>query len=166
MSEQQHADNLNASRAASLKNPTQQLKKQIPGPLESFTLLKYLDPFMDWLFGIALIFAVLKDIFDIINNALVAAGGVGWLLIIIFTTFCSLIIFFIMLITGASGKTKIARNIAKRIALLIATTLAEYLPAIDLLPLETLVVIIIFYMTLKERKNSAQEEKLQNAQYA
>lgn len=166
MSEQQHADNLNASRADSLKNSAGNARKNIQTAKNAAnvaSLMQYIDPFMDWLFGIALAFAILKDILDILNTALIAAGGVGWFLIMLFTGACSLAIFFIMLITGASGKTGMAKGIAKRIVALLVATGAEMIPGIGLLPMESIVVIIILWMTLAERKTAAQGEGSKNA---
>lgn len=177
-SEQEHAENLRDSRSDSLKKSAKNAKKKIGKVVATVSSLAYIDPFMDWLFGIALIFAILKDILDLINNFLITAGGVGWLLIIIFTSFCALIIGVIMLLTGSSGKRGaakkeargISRKIWKRILLLLGFSLAEILPIIDLLPMETIVVCVIFKMTLAERKAAAQErkeeEELAQAQYA
>jgi len=161
---QQHAENLKASRASSLQNRKGNVGKNIQmakNAAAGFSLMKHIDPFMDWLFGIALAFAILKDVLDILNTALIAAGGVGWFLIMLFTGACSLAIFFIMLITGASGKVGMAKGIAKRIVALFVATGAEMIPGIGLLPMESIVVMVIFWMTLAERKTGAQLENPQ-----
>ncbi len=152
--EQQHAENLNAARKGSFKNSAANAKKNIKAAANFISLSSQIDPFMDWLFGIALIFAIIKDILDLINNALIAAGGVGEILIIIFTALISLIILFVLFLTGSSGK----KGLAKKIVLMIVTGLAETLPAIDLLPMESILVIILFWLTLVERKAVAQEK--------
>ncbi|PIP26954.1 MAG: hypothetical protein COX30_04530 [Candidatus Moranbacteria bacterium CG23_combo_of_CG06-09_8_20_14_all_39_10] len=155
--EQQHAENLNAARKGSFKNSAANAKKNIKAAANFSSLIAQLDPFMDWLFGIALIFAIIKDILDLINTALITAGGVGWVLIVVFTFIVSLIIAFTLLLTGSSGK----RGLAKKIALLISASLVESLPAIGLLPIESIIVIILFWLTLKERKAAAQEKAQQ-----
>jgi hypothetical protein len=152
-----HAANLNSARKGSLKNSAKKAKKAITGTVNFFSLLGYINPFIDWLFGIALILAILKDILDIVNNALIAAGGVGEILIIIFTFFISVFIFLVMIITGSVGKTKMARNTIKKILAIIGIAIAEAIPAIDLLPMETILVVTTFWMTLRERKKGAQE---------
>jgi len=176
--QQQHAENLQASRASSDRDSAKNAKKKITSAINNISLLGYIDPFMDWLFGIALIFAILKDILDLINNFLITAGGVGWLLIMIFTSFCTIIIGLIMLLTGSSNKRTaaekkakgISKKIWKRILLLLGFSLVEILPVIDLLPMESIVVLVIFWMTLKERRANAQGEKEEatpaQAQYA
>ena len=152
--EQQHAENLNAARKGSFKNSAANAKKNIKTVANLTSLSAQFDPFMDWLFGIALIFAIIKDILDLINNALIAAGGIGEILIIIFTIAVSLIITFVMLLTGSSGK----KGLLKKFSLMIGTGLVETLPAIDLLPIESILVVILFWLTLTERKVAAQEK--------
>lgn len=154
-----HADNLNAARKESSKKPLTKAKKAIADTVNVMSLLTYINPFIDWLFGIGLTLAILKDILDIVNNALIVAGGVGEILIIIFTFFISIFIFLLAVITGSVGKVKLAKSIIKKTLLLIATGIAEAIPAIDLLPMETILVCIIFWMTLKERKKAAEEAR-------
>jgi len=125
MSDQQaHADNLRASRAETLKNSARKAKKNIQAAMNGVSLMAHIDPFMDWLFAIALMAAMLKDILDIINNALIAAGGIGAALIFLLTIMTSLVIGFVMILTGSTGKTKVAKTIAKRITILILATIA------------------------------------------
>jgi len=157
---QQHASNLNAARSmGNLKNTTQNVQKNVKAAMNIGSLMTYIDPFMDWLFGIALIFAIIKDVLDLVGTALDVAGGVGEVLIIIFTTICSLAIGFIMFLTGSSGKTKVAKTIAKKIMLLIVATLVEYIPGVDVLPIESIVVVVIVWMTLTERKTAAEASR-------
>jgi len=155
--QQQHASNLRAAQASSLKNSAQTIQKNAKAAMNVASLATYIDPFMDWLFGISLLFAVIKDILDLIDTALYAAGGE--ILIIITTLLCSIIIGFVMLLTGSSGKNKLTRTVTKRILLLLGTTIVEMLPGIDILPLESLVVIIIIWMTLTERKAGTEKSK-------
>jgi len=155
------ADKLKTARrvAAAAENPAMAAKEGVKAAFNLAKLTAYIDPFMDWLFGIALIFAFIKDVLDIPDDALVAAGGVGEILIIITTTVCSMAIAAIMFITGSSGKTKMARAMIKKVLLLITATIIECIPAIDVLPIESLVVAIVFWMTLVDRKVAAQQEK-------
>ncbi|KKR21834.1 MAG: hypothetical protein UT50_C0003G0015 [Candidatus Moranbacteria bacterium GW2011_GWA2_39_41] len=157
--EQRHSNNLKSAQAGSFKNSASKVRNNLKAATNAISLMTYIDPFMDWLFAIALIFAIIKDILDLVNTALIAAGGIGAVLIFILTTICSLVIGFVILLTGSSGKTKLAKTIAKKVALLVGATLVEYIPGIDILPIESLVVIIIVWMTLTERKEAAEEEK-------
>jgi len=168
--QQSHAENLKAARAGSFKKSAQNVKKNIKAAANAVSLMAYLEPFTDWLFGIALILAIIKDIFDLINNALIAAFGIGIPLIVVFTAIVSLAIGFIMLLTGSSGKRKTAKKIAqglfKRFLLLVGASSVEAVPAISLLPFESLIVIIIFWLTLVERKKNAEAQKEQVAAMA
>ncbi|MDP1619833.1 MAG: hypothetical protein Q8L11_02765 [Candidatus Moranbacteria bacterium] len=168
--QQNHANNLKMARIGSLKNSAQNIRKNVKAAVNVVSLTAYLEPFTDWLFGIALILAIIKDIFDLVNNALIAAFGIGIPLIVVFTAIVSLAIGFIMLLTGSSGKRKTAKKIAqgllKRFLLLVGASAIEAVPAISLLPLESLVVIIIFWLTLVERKKNAEAQKEQAAAMA
>jgi hypothetical protein len=157
--QQDHANNLKISRAGTLKNSVQQTKKGAKAAMSGISLMGQINPFVDWLFAIALMAAMLKDILDIVNTALIAAGGIGAALIFIFTLMTSAIIAVVMILTGASGKAKAARKIAKRIMILVTATLVELIPGVDILPLETVVVIVIFWLTLVERKMGSAQEK-------
>jgi hydrogenase-4 membrane subunit HyfE len=167
--QQNHSSNLKAAQASSLKNSAKNLKKSVKAVANVVSLMTYINPFMDWLFGIALIFAIIKDIMDIIDTALVPVGGVGAALIFITTFVCSMIIGFVMILTGSSSKKKAAKEQAKgllknskwlvKLLLLLGVSLVEMIPAIDLLPTESIAVILIVIMTLKERRATAEAEK-------
>jgi hypothetical protein len=115
----------------------------------AFSLSAQLDPLLDWLYGIALALAILKDILDLVGIGSLPAIGTAVTLMI---SFC---IGFVMLITGSRKMTKAARGIIKRLGVLIGGTVIEMLFGINFLPVETLVVIIVFYMTLRERALNA-----------
>jgi hypothetical protein len=149
-----HAANLKSVQKRSMKNSA---KKAVGNTIKNLSLISYLDPFIDWLFGIALILAILKDILDIIGTALIALAGLGQILIFIFTFFISIFLFLIMMITGSVGKVKIARTAIKRTLLILGTAIAEIIPAVGLLPMETVLVVVAFIMTLSERRKGAQE---------
>jgi len=164
--EQSQAQALKKAQASNLLNSARNARKKIKATVKTLSLMSYINPFIDWLFGIALILAILKDVLDFINNALIAAGGTGLILITISTFIISLAIGFIIYLTDRTGSgyrklraTKIAKRKAKkiygllsRILLLFGVSLVEIIPAIDLLPLETIAVYFIFILTLKERR--------------
>jgi hypothetical protein len=125
------------------------------------SLIKYFDPFMDWMYGIALCLAILKDVSDFV--------GLGSLpLIGTLITFCvSFTIGLIMFITGSGGKSKSAKRIAKalikRYGTLAAGTAVEMFFGLNFFPIETFMVIIVFYLTLQERMLAAKEEQMEAA---
>jgi hypothetical protein len=147
-----HATNLKAAQKGSLKNSAQKAKQII----SAGSLSRYIDPFIDWLFAIALMLAILKDISDILTTTLLVAGGLGEMLVFIFTSFTSIFIFLIMIITGSTGNVKLAKSIIKKTLLLLATAMAEMIPIIDLLPMESILVVVVFWITLRDRRKAAQ----------
>ena len=159
------ADKLKTARrvAVAAENPVMAAKEGVKAAVNLAKLATYIDPMMDWLFAIALIFAIIKDALDLVDTALVAIGGVGVALIFVTTAICSLAIFFIMLLVGSSGKSKALKGLAKRLGALAGATIVECIPGIDALPLETIGVIIIIWMTLVDRQKAAQEEKQKQA---
>ncbi|MDO8240581.1 MAG: hypothetical protein Q7T51_01155 [Candidatus Moranbacteria bacterium] len=165
--EHQNKDNLSASRAGSLKNSLQNAKKNIDAAKNIGSLMTHLELITDWVFGLALAAAALKDILDLVDTALIALGGLGVVLIFVSTGMASIVIAVAMFITSASGNSKVGRKIAKKISVLAGTTIIEFIPGIDVLPLETLAVIIIIWLTLVERKvaaDKAREEAQELAQ--
>ncbi|PIP26417.1 MAG: hypothetical protein COX31_02565 [Candidatus Moranbacteria bacterium CG23_combo_of_CG06-09_8_20_14_all_40_16] len=122
------------------------------------SLMKYFDPFMDWLYGIALCFALFKDISDFV--------GLGSLPVIgtLVTFGVSFIIGMIMFITGSGGKRKstqrMAKALAKRYGTLVAGSAVEMFFGLNFFPIETLTVALVFYLTLQERMLADKEEKM------
>jgi hypothetical protein len=131
-----------------------QTKAQIMASFKLISLGKYIDPFMDWLYGIALTLAIFKDISDFI--------GLGSLPVIgtLITFAVSFIIGMIMFLTGSGMKKRIVKSLAKRYGVLIIGSLLEMLFGLNFFPIETSVVIIVFYLTLRERMLSDMEEEI------
>lgn len=144
-----YADNLNRARnlAGNIpKNPAQAVKSA----LQKTSLMLYFNPFIDWLYGIALAIALLKDILDFVGIGSLPAIGT------VITIVASLSIGFIMLITGSLFTARWAR----RVGILLAGSVIEIIFGINFLPIETTIVILVFYMTLKSRAAAA--EKIAN----
>ncbi|MFZ5982233.1 MAG: hypothetical protein ACOYS2_01495 [Patescibacteria group bacterium] len=119
----------------------------------ALSLWKYLDPFMDWLFGIALSLAIIKDVLDFVGVGSLPAIGTA-------VTFCvSFAIGLIMFITGSRGAKKAVRGALKRFGVLAGGTGIELFFGLNFFPIESAVVVIVFYMTLRERAVSAKDEK-------
>lgn len=135
------------SQSYSPRTNTQKIKDTFA----TVSLMKYFDPFMDWMYGIALCLAIFKDLLD-----MVSLGMFG-----LFTTFfISFVIWAIMFLTGSGMKKKMAKAVIKRYGTLIIGSLFEMLLGINILPVATLMVIVVFYLTLKERMLADKEEKM------
>ncbi len=123
------------------------LKEKKQGIKEAISLAAYLNPFTDWMFGIALAMAALKDIFDYFG---IIFFGIGWLI----TFMASVLIFFTLLLAGASSKKNNANSLVKKYGTLAGGTAMELVLGINFLPIQTITVIITFILTLKERQDN------------
>ncbi len=141
-------------RIVSTLNKARSIKKtarEIKASFNLVSLAKYFDPFTDWLFGIALILAIFKDLLD-----MVSLGMFG-----LFTTFfISFVIWMIMFITGSGMKKRLVKAILKRYGTLAIGSLFEIIFGLNVFPITTFMVIVIFYLTLRERKMDDMEEKI------
>jgi hypothetical protein len=126
------------SMADTAKNPT--------------SLLKYIEFGNDWPYVPAVFVALLKDLLDFIGVGSLPAIGT------VITIICSIFIFFMMLLVGGSKKGRAAKAFLKgpggRFLLLGTGAMVEMLFGINFLPIETLVVLVAYWMLLMERKES------------
>jgi len=120
------------------------------------SLLRYFNLF-DVLFIFVLIFAILKDLADIFISLI---PYIGLILSLFISIFCAIFIFLVMFFLGAGANKKIAR----RLIVILVGTLIDTVPLISFFPTETVVVIITFFMILKERKEKAEENKQKESQ--
>jgi hypothetical protein len=153
--EQTRKSNLARARGAykNLRDKANPVMSGIKEAHRATGLMKQIDPFLDWLFGIALALAMLKDILDFVGLGSLPAIGT------VITLCVSLAIGFIMLLTGSRGMAKMARGMAKRFGVLAGGTAAEMFFGINFIPIETIVVIIVFYMTLRDRAIAKEKEE-------
>ncbi len=113
----------------------------------ALSLFKQIDWLKDWLFVIAAIVALLKDfVLDPI--------GIGSLPVIgtVITWCVSILIGFLVLLAGGSGKKQMAK-----LVILIAGTLIETFFGLNFVPGETGMVIAIYVVVLIDRKIAAEE---------
>ncbi len=125
-------------------------------PVGALSVLSQFNIFMDWVYAAALVAAILKDILDFSE-----ATGVGYIFVIITTFMCSIFIAMMMLLGDSMGGTK-ERNSTKSIRnwlILLAGTTTEFIFGLDMLPIETLTVIIIYFFVLAARKEMAEKRK-------
>jgi hypothetical protein len=148
------------SKIAKAKNMASMARDlyRVATPLGVASLLKYIDWFKDWLYMIALVFAIGKDLIDFVGVGSLPAIGT------IISICCSIMIFLLMLLAGSGGKRKFAKKYMNKFIVLIAGTLAEaVLFGLNFLPIETATVIIIYIMVLAERKQEKEAEDKERA---
>jgi flagellar biosynthesis component FlhA len=99
----------------------------------------------------------LKDILDPFELT-----GILYALVFVATLIASTIIFFMMVLTGIfEGKSnRIERKIIRSYLILTLATVVEIIPGVNLIPIESFSVLIIYTLALQERKQNkiAQEE--------
>jgi hypothetical protein len=114
---------------------------------DALSLWKQVDFMGDMPFAAALGAAILKDLIDIPTFETI-------ILPVLFSMLCSIFIFMMILLTGSSGKKKIAKTIFKKIGVLLGGGVADSIPGLSVFPIETFTVILIYVLTLIERKSS------------
>jgi len=122
-------------------------KKAADTAKSGIALLRHIDMFKDWLFLLAFFAALLKDISDF---ALIGSFP-GWGTVI--SICCSIFIFFVLLLAGAGGKRNAIKGMVKKILAMLFGTLVELLPGLNFMPVETIVVVYIYFIVLGERKS-------------
>ena len=155
MSEEAYAKNLAMSRNSSPVNEAKQMADtaktmaKAATPMGAMSLVKQVDLAKDLAYIPAFFAAVLKDLLDPIGiGSLPAIGTV--------VTICiSIFIGFMMLLAGAHGKGKFVKGMMKRFLVLVGGTGTEMLFGINIVPIETFTVVIIYIMVLAERKQES-----------
>ena len=127
-------------------------------PWGLFSLLAQANILSDWPYMLALLAAILKDISDLSE-----VTGIGYAFVIIFTFLCSIWIAMMMLL-ASGGKGRRQQKIIRSWLILLSGTTAEMLFGIDLLPIETLTVLIIYALALLDKKQAKEEEKKELSQ--
>jgi hypothetical protein len=130
-------------------------EKQIMAIFKRTPLGIYIDPFLDWTYGIALTAALFKDISDL--------TGLGSLPIIgtLITIIVWFVIWFIMFITRAGMKRMMVKFIVRKLGVLFGGTFIEFIPILNFFPTETLIVVVVFYLLLRERKEADLQDALE-----
>lgn len=101
----------------------------------------------DWMYGLALIAAILKDILDPIE-----AAAITYMLVIA-ATFCVSIFIAMMMLLGSvmNGSGRRQQKIIKSWLILMGGTTAELLFGINFLPIETFTVLLVYGLLLADR---------------
>lgn len=113
------------------------------------------------IYGLAVVLALFKDILDFaFIGSLPAIGTV--------VTFCvSMAIGFILLFDGiSSSQRKVARRMTRRFLILIAGTMVEGIFfGLNFFPFEVMTVLIIYWMSLADRKAESRAIKQEKGNY-
>lgn len=141
--------------AAKAADVAQKLAKNAT-PWGLLSLFFQMNLFRDWMYGIALLFAILKDILNFIE-----VSGIGYALVVIATLLCSIFIAMMMLL-GRMANGSVSQKQGKVILswlILLGATIVELIPGVNFIPEETLAVIFIYILLLMDRKDAQQEQK-------
>lgn len=132
------------SQLKGMRQSMNKLKEAAPSP----KLLLYLEPRVDWAFGVALLTALLKDALDWV--------GLGSLPLIgtVITFMASTVIFGALMLTGSRSKKKQTKMVIKKFGTLFGGSFVEAVFGLNFLPIESFIVIITFYLTLVERRTN------------
>lgn len=149
----QHMERLNDAR----KGLPKKFKDKAKFVASQAALMSYFNPYLDWLYGIALSAALLKDILDLV--AIGSLPGIGTVI----TLMATVTIWAVMIITGSAFKAIKKRRLIMRYGVLAAGTLIEMIFGIDFLPIETAMVIYIFISALEDRRDAKQKSDMEAA---
>ncbi len=136
-----------------VKNITEDVKAlaKSVSPVGFIGLLMKINLASDWMYGLALIAAMFKDLLDLFE-----VTGV-WYAIVILMTFLTSIFIALMMILGNSfngGGGRKSQKMIKSWLVLLAGTGMEMVFGLDVLPIETLSVLIIYTLLLAHRNNN------------
>lgn len=148
-----------SSVAKDIVGRRKEIKKRAKQVLLSLSLANHIDPLWDWIFGIALSFAILKDIVDLVGLGSLPVVGT------LITFFASSVIFFALLLAGSGAKNK-TKGYLKKYGTLAIGTMIEFVFGIDFLPIETCVVVLTYVFVLQERQEEAMEKEAEKNQQA
>lgn len=130
------------------------LAKNASSPLGFFSLIAQANLLSDWMYGLALIAAILKDLLD-----LTEVTGILYLIIIVATFLCSIFIAMMMILDNYSSRNSlrgghIQQKMIRSWLVLLGGTTLEMIFGLDFLPIETLTVLIIYALALSARVNA------------
>jgi len=151
MSEEANKENLRQARKRSKANQKARNYLKTATPMGMVSLITQIR-LTDILFAIPFALAMLKDILDFVVIGASPAIGIIILVNFVLTPCISLLIILFMTFLGAGGKRKTAKLI-RRYVLIACSTLVEFFFGPSFLPMETLMVIIIYWMVLVDRKS-------------
>jgi hypothetical protein len=130
-------------------------------PWGFLSLLFQANIISDWMYGLALMAALFKDLLDFVEVV-----GFLYVIVIISTFLVSIFIGFMMLLGSfynfSEGSKRIdntQRKIIRSWLVLMGGTTAEMLFGVNILPIETLTVLILYGFVLSARKQAREQER-------
>jgi len=123
----------------------------------AYSFLKEVNWMIDWMIGVPLLLAILKDVVDWMGLAILP--GINDLIVWCISILTTLVMIFL----GASGartKVKVANSLVKKAITIIGGTICEELPGIDFLPIMTLTVLVAYILVLLDRKQEKAAQRL------
>ncbi|EKD58867.1 MAG: hypothetical protein ACD_56C00037G0012 [uncultured bacterium] len=148
-----HAERLGKARAGSGNSEAKKTENlatdaaKMATPMGAMSLLKQINPIGDMPFVAAIGASMLKDLSDLVFIG--SLPGVGTVI----TIMCSIFIFMMMLLVGGGGKKKVANGLVKKGGIILAGTLAGFMPGINFIPEATATALVVYFTTLSERKH-------------
>ncbi len=130
------------------------------GPINPLSLLSQISPFDDWMYFLAFLAALTKDILDLC----IFLFGIGWLIPLLASFIIDPFIFFMMILGSVSGgrgraeQSMVKSTTKQGLTILIGSVVDDY-PGINILPIETFVVLVVYFMTLYDRVKNDRVEK-------
>jgi|GEM_PF-1802060 len=130
------------------------LAKNASSPLGFFSLIAQASLLSDWMYGLALIAAILKDLLDLLE-----VTGILYLIIIVATFLCSIFIAMMIILGSYSNGNglrggRMQQKMIRSWIVLLGGTAIEMTFGINFLPIETLTVLIIYALALSARVNA------------
>ena len=123
--------------------------KSLASPMAGLSLLKQIDFMGDMPYALAIMAALGKDILDFTGWDFL---GIGTLMGIC----CGIFIFMMMFLVDAGDKKKTTGKWVKKMLTLMGGVMIDAIPVIDFLPIETATAVVLYIMTLMDRKNVQQ----------
>lgn len=141
-------------RRISPMNSAKDLAKKAT-PWGMISLMRGGNLLSDWMYGLAMMAAMLKDMLDIAG-----ATGILYIMVVVATFLCSIFIAMMMLLGSFSnGAGRAQQKMIRSWLVLLGGTTVEMLFGINFLPIETLTVLIVYVMMLSSRAESKKLEK-------
>ena len=108
----------------------------------------------DWMYWLAIFAAILKDILDIIEFT-----GIGYIIVIVITICISIFIGMMMLGSFSTGHGRADQRIIRSWITLLGGTTVEMLFGINILPIETFTVLLVYAFALSARAQASKSRK-------
>jgi len=133
----------NAAEVAATGSPTAALSLA----KDAFSIFKQIDMLGDMPFFFALCAAVLKDIMNIVTFETI-------ILPFLTSILCGIFIYMMLYLGGAGDKKKKTKKMMGKGLTILFGSLIDAIPGLDVIPIETITVLIVYVWVLFDRKNA------------